>query len=264
MKLDTDKMIAQKDGAIGWMTFNNPERRNAITYEMRLAILSILDDFETDPAIRVIVLKGAGDKAFVSGSDISQFDSLRATPEQQAEYDRVSLAAMQRYGTVTKPTISMIRGFCLGGGLQTALATDIRIAADDAQFGIPAGRLGIAYGWDNVRKLMDIVGPAHAKEILYTAKRYSAAQALHMGLVTQVVPVAQLETAVRETAGAIAENAPLSVLAAKRAIDELVKDPADRDEDGARAIQKRAMESEDFKEGRRAFMEKRRPVWQGR
>ncbi len=264
MNLPTDKMLARKDGAIGWMTFNNPERHNALSFEMRLAILEILEDFEKDDAIRVIVMHGAGNKSFVSGADISQFDAMRATPEQQAEYERVSQAVQARYATLQKPLIAMIRGYCLGGGLQTALAADLRIASDDSQFGIPAGRLGIAYSWPNVAKLVEIVGPSTAKHILFTAKRFPATDALAMGLVNQVVPAHELESTVAELANTIAGNAPLSLFAAKRAIDELVKDPAVRDEAGARAAGVTAMASEDFKEGRKAFMEKRKPVWKGR
>lgn len=264
MNIPTDKMLARKEGGIGWMTFNNPERRNALSYEMRLAILQILDDFDKDDAVRVVVMHGAGDKSFVAGADISQFDTMRATPEQQAEYERVSQAVQTRYSTLSKPLIAMIRGFCLGGGLQTALAADLRIASEDSQFGIPAGRLGIAYSWSSVSKLVEIVGPARAKEILFTARRIPAVEAYQMGLVHRVVPVAALEETTRELATTIAGNAPLSLAAAKRMIDELVKDPVDRDEAGAKAAGKRAMESEDFKEGRKAFMEKRAPVWQGR
>ena len=264
MKLSTDKMLARKEGGIGWMTFNNPERRNALSYEMRLAVLEILNDFEQDDAIRVIVMHGAGDKSFVAGADISQFDDKRSSPEQQAEYERVSQAVQQRYASLSKPLIAMIRGFCLGGGLQTALAADLRVASDDSTFGIPAGRLGIAYSWPNMSKLVEIVGPSKAKDIMFTARRIPAAEAQQMGLVHRVVPVAELEANVRELAATIAGNAPLSILAAKRAIDELAKDPAARDEAGAKAVGMRAMASEDFIEGRRAFMEKRKPVWKGR
>jgi enoyl-CoA hydratase/carnithine racemase len=264
MNLTTDKMLARKDGAIGWMTFNNPARHNALSYEMRLAVLQILEDFDKDEAIRVIVMHGAGEKSFVSGADISQFDAMRATPEQQAEYERVSQAMQARLTTLSKPLIAMIRGYCMGGGLQTALSADLRIASDDSQFGIPAGRLGIAYAWTSVAKLVETVGPATAKHILFTAKRFPAAEALRMGLVTQVVPAGELEAATRELANTIAGNAPLSLIAAKRAIDELAKDPGQRDEAGAKAAAQRAMQSEDFKEGRKAFMEKRAPVWKGR
>jgi enoyl-CoA hydratase len=264
MKLATDKMLARKEGTIGWMTFNNPARHNALSYEMRLAVLDILDEYERDDHIRVIVMTGAGEKSFVSGADISQFDAMRSTPEQQAEYDRVSQAMQTKLSTLSKPLIAMIRGYCIGGGLQTALSADLRIASDDSQFAIPAGRLGIAYAWNSVAKLVETVGPSTAKHILFTAKRFPASEALRMGLVNQVVPAGELEAAVRDLASTIGGNAPLSILAAKRAIDELAKDPANRDEAAARAAAARAMASEDFKEGRQAFMEKRKPVWKGR
>lgn len=264
MQLATDRMIAEKDGGIGWMTFNNPERRNAISYEMREAILQILDDFEADPAIRVIVMKGAGDKSFVSGSDISQFEKRRSTPEQIAVYNELSTRVQRRYDTLQKPLIAMIRGFCLGGGLGTALNADLRIASDDSQFGIPAGRLGIAYNWRGVKRLVAVVGPTNAKEILFTAKRFSAQDAFRWGLLNKVVAAAELESTTRDMAMAIADNAPLSVLSAKRMIDETMKPPHEWDEAMCKALVKQAMESLDYIEGRRAFMEKRKPKWVGR
>ena len=260
----TDKMLATQDGGIGWMTFNNPERHNAVSYEMRLAILAILDRFEADDSVRVIVMKGAGDKSFVSGSDISQFDQNRSSAEQQAEYERVSFAVQSRYMNLSKPLIAMIQGYCLGGGLQTALSADIRVASEEASFGIPAGKLGIAYPVHSVRRLVETVGPPKAKELLYTAQRYTAAEALQMGLVNKVVPRAALESTVRDMATAIAGNAPLSVMSSKRTVEELVKDPADRDMAGVKAAIDLAMGSADFKEGRRAFMEKRKPNWTGK
>ena len=263
LSLPTDKMLSHKEGGIGWMTFNNPERHNALTFEMRLAVLAILDDFEADAGVRVIVMKGAGEKSFVSGADISQFDSKRATPEQQAEYERVSQAVQTRYTTLAKPLIAMIQGYCLGGGLQTALSADLRVASDDAQFGIPAGRLGIAYPPSSIKRLIDTVGGPKAKELLFTARRFSAEAALQMGLVNQVVPRAALDGTVREMAETIAGNAPLSVLSSKLTVEEMVKDAHDRDMPKVMAANQRAMQSDDFKEGRRAFMDKRKPVWTG-
>jgi enoyl-CoA hydratase len=260
----TSKMLAHVENGIGWMTFNNPERHNAVSYEMRLAILDILERFETDPSVRVIVIKGAGDKSFVSGSDISQFDANRATAEQQAEYERVSVAVLERYLTLNKPLIAMIQGYCLGGGLQTALSADIRVASENASFGIPAGKLGIAYPVHSVRRLIETVGPPKAKEILFTARRFTAAEALQMGLVNQVVPHGELEKTVREMAATIAANAPLSVLSSKRTAEEIIKDPADRNMAKVKAGIDRAMASDDFKEGRKAFMEKRKPQWTGK
>ncbi len=263
MKLGTDKMIAEKADGIGWMTFNQPERRNAISHEMRVAILQILEDFENDDAVRVIVMTGAGDKAFVSGSDISKGEKGGATPRQLEEQGEVSEQMRQRYETVSKPLIAMIRGYCLGGGVATALQADLRIAAEDAQFGIPAARLGNAYNWDYTRKLVEIVGPARAKEILITAKRYSAAEALQMGLVHQIVPGAELEATVRALAASIVDNAPLSLRAAKVMVDEAAKDAGARDMAAVEAMRKLCLNSDDFREGRRAFMEKRKPVWTG-
>ena len=264
MQLKTENMLARKDGGIGWMTFNNPARHNALSYEMRLAVLEILEEFEKDDAIRVVVMTGAGEKSFVSGADISQFDKMRSTEDQQAEYERVSQLMQSRLSSLSKPLIAMIRGYCIGGGLQTALTADLRVASEDSQFAIPAGRLGIAYTWNSVAKLVETVGPSTAKHILFTAKRFPASEALRMGLVNQVVPAADLEATVRELAETIAGNAPLSIFAAKRAVDELAKDPDKRDEASARAAGARAMASDDFKEGRKAFMEKRKPIWTGR
>lgn len=264
MQLDTDKMLAEKKDGIGWMTFNQPERRNAISQEMRAAIVKILDDFESDDAVRVIVMTGAGDKAFVSGSDISKGEKGGATPEQLEEQGKLSARVQERYDTLTKPLVAMIRGYCLGGGVATALQADIRIAADNAQFGIPAARLGNAYNYGYTRKLVEIVGPARAKEILITARRYTAADALQMGLVHQVVSGSELESTVSAVAASIVENAPLSVHAAKLMVDEAAKDESVRDLAAIEAIRKTCLKSADFAEGRRAFNEKRKPNWTGR
>ena len=263
MQLKTDKMIAEVEDGIGWMTFNQPERRNAISYEMREGILEILNNFESDAGVRVIVMKGAGDKAFVSGSDISRSEKGEATPAQLERQGKISGLVQERYTTLTKPLIAMIRGYCLGGGVATALYADLRIASVDAQFGIPAARLGNAYSWGYTSKLVEIVGPARAKEILITARRYSAAEALQMGLVHQVVAGDKLEQTVCEIAASIADNAPLSIEAAKIMIDEAVKDPDLRDMKKVEAIRKTCIESADFAEGRKAFNEKRKPKWTG-
>ena len=263
MQLNTEKMIAEKEGGIGWMTFNQPERRNAISQEMREAILTILDDFESDASVRVIVMKGAGDKAFVSGSDISRSEKGAATPAELERQGKLSGLVQERYLTLAKPLIAMIHGYCLGGGVATALYADLRISSDDAQFGIPAARLGNAYNWHYTRMLIDAVGPTRAKEILITARRYSAEEALAIGLVHQVVARDALKETVRGVAAAIADNAPLSVIAAKAMIDEAIKDPDARDMDKVAAVRKACLESADFAEGRRAFNEKRKPQWTG-
>lgn len=262
--LSTTRMLARVDGAIGWMVFNNPERRNAVSSEMWAAIPAIMDRFEADPAVRVVVLTGAGDKAFVAGADISQFEQQRATPEQVAAYDAVSDIAGQRIATSPKPTIAMIRGFCIGGGVGIAIGCDLRIAGEGAKFGIPATRLGLGYGPSGVKKLMDLVGPSHVKEIFFTARHFTAAEALGMGLVNRVVPDAELEAYVRSYCATIADNAPLTMQAVKRTVAELSKASPDADLAACDRMVQACFDSEDYVEGRRAFMEKRRPVFKGR
>jgi enoyl-CoA hydratase len=207
----SERMIAEKDGAIGWMIFNNPERRNALSLDMWQAMPVILDEFERDPAIRVVVLKGAGDKAFVSGADISQFEKQRSSAESIAQYDKIAEAANAKLQECRKPVIAMIRGFCIGGGVGVALQCDLRIAADSSRFGVPAARLGLGYRWAGVKKLVDLVGPSFAKEIFFTARHFSAAEALTMGLINRAVPEAELESYVRSYCAMIAENAPLTM-----------------------------------------------------
>ena len=264
VNLSTDKMLAEKDGGIGWMIFNNPARLNATSLEMWQAIADILEDFGADPTVRVVVMRGAGDKAFVSGADISQFEDQRADAEAARRYNAVADGARAAMAALDKPLIAMIRGYCLGGGVAIAMAADMRIAADDARFGIPAARLGIAYGFGYLKKLVDLVGPAYAKEILLTARRLGAEEALRIGLVNHVVPVAELEAVVRETCATIIDNAPLSLIANKAIIDEIAKDPGERDMARLDELARLCYDSADYAEGRRAFMEKRKPVWSGR
>ncbi len=197
LELKTDKMLAEKAEGIGWMTFNNPARRNATSLEMWQAIAAILDDFAADPAVRVVVMRGAGDKAFVSGADISQFEDQRANAEAAARYNAVAEGARVAMAALEKPLIAMIQGYCLGGGVAIAMAADMRFASEDSSFGIPAARLGISYGFGYLKKLVDLVGPAYAKEILLTARRFSAEEALQKGLVNAIRPAAELEAFVR-------------------------------------------------------------------
>ncbi len=264
LELDTDKMIAEKKDGIGWITYNNPERRNAISLEMTEAIPVIVEDFRKDPDVRVVVIQGAGDRAFISGADISEFEERRATPEARADFGRRSGRAAASLSSLEQPLIAMIQGYCMGGGLATALQADIRIASDDSTFGIPAARLGLGYGFGGIKALVDLVGPAWANEILLTARRLSAAEAERIGLVNRVVPKADLEPTVRELAQQIAENAPLTVKACKAIIREAVKDPERRDMERCSRLVKECFESQDYVEGRRAFMEKRRPDFKGR
>jgi enoyl-CoA hydratase/carnithine racemase len=260
----TERMIAEKDGAIGWMVFNNPERRNALSLDMWQAIPVILDEFDRDPAIRVVVLKGAGDKAFVSGADISQFEQQRSSAETIAQYDRIAEGAMSRLQEMRKPVIAMIHGFCIGGGLAVALQCDLRLASETSRFGIPAARLGLGYRWGGVKKLVDLVGPAFAKEIFFTARHFSAAEALGMGLVNRALPETELEAYVRHYCALIAENAPLTIEAVKGVVAELARPAAEIDRAHCEALVARCFDSQDYVEGRRAFMEKRRPVFTGK
>jgi enoyl-CoA hydratase/carnithine racemase len=260
--LSTPNMIAEADGPIGWITFNKPAKRNAVSLDMWEAIPAILDTFEKDPAIRVIVLKGAGEQAFVSGADISEFEKTRSSAAGNAHYDRVGEEASRRLIGCAKPTIAMIRGYCIGGGLAIAVECDIRIATVGARFGIPAARLGLGYGAGGVRKLMELVGPASTKEIFFTARHCSAAEALGMGLVNRVVAEDELESYTRGYCATIGDNAPMTMHALKRTVGELLRGP-DADLAECDRLVKACFESEDYIEGRRAFMEKRRAVFRG-
>lgn len=264
MQLNTDKMIVKKDGGIGWMIYNNPARRNAVSMDMQQAVPLLLEDFQGDDGVRVVVMTGAGDRAFVSGADISEFESKRSTPEARKAFDEASARSMAAFAALEKPLIAMIRGYCVGGGLAAAMQADIRIAADDAQFGIPAARLGLGYGFAGVRALVTLVGPAHANEMLFSARLFSAEEALKMGLVNRVVPPGDLEIAVRELAETIAANAPLTVKAVKFAIRQAVQDREIRDMETCARLVEECFRGQDYVEGRRAFMEKRRPHFKGR
>jgi enoyl-CoA hydratase len=260
----TDKMIAEQDGAIGWITFNNPARRNAVSMAMWEALSDIVRDFANDDAIRVIVLKGAGDKAFVSGADISEFEEKRSSPETTRIYNQASGKANENLKHVGKPTIAMIRGYCIGGGVSVAMSCDLRIASHNAKFGVPAAKLGLGYEFDGVKKLVDVVGPSFAKEIFFTARQFTAQEALTMGLVNRMLPDAGLEAYVRDTASSIAANAPLTVASIKTIVDEVVKDESARDMARCREVVDRCFASEDYVEGRTAFMQKRKAIFKGR
>ena len=264
MLIGTERLTGRKDGAIGWMTFNNPLRRNAVSVDMWQAIPEVLAAFEADPDIRVIVFTGAGDKAFVSGADISQFAEQRADREANEIYSTHSANANRAMVRLTKPSIAMIRGYCIGGGMAVALTCDMRICSEDARFGIPAARLGLGYGFDGIKTLADLVGPSYAKEILFTARQFDAHEALRIGLVNKVTPAGDLGAAVRDYAAMIGQNAPLTVRAAKMAVREAMKDPDRRQLDEVGKAVDACFQSDDYAEGRKAFMEKRSPVFQGK
>src|SRR5271167_5035133 len=225
----TNKMLSRKDGGVGIVTFNNPERLNAVSLDMWEATKRILDDFAADNDIRVVVLTGAGGKAFVSGADISKFESERANLEASRAYGAKSEAAYASIANFAKPTIAMIRGYCIGGGLGLATCCDLRICSDDSRFAVPAAKLGLGYGYTGLKRLVDIVGPSFAKEIFYTARQFDAQEAAAMGLVNRVVPQAELENAVKSITDLIGANAPLTIKAVKFAVAEAFKDETERD-----------------------------------
>ena len=262
MQYASGRMLAEVDTGIGLITFNNPEKRNAMSLEMWQGLIEILDRFERDPAVRVVVLTGAGAKAFVSGADIGQFDSQRNDAAAQRDYDRQTSEGRARLAAFPRPTIARIRGFCLGGGLALALQTDLRIAAEDSEFGIPAARLGLAYSPAMVRQLVASVGPAHARMLLFTGNRIDAREAQRIGLVNQVVPDEDLSDTVVDLARGIADNAPLSLRAAKLAVAAAER-PEATDEAALAAAVDACFDSADYREGRAAFAEKRPPRFSG-
>jgi len=259
----TDKMLARKEAGVGIVTFNNPERHNAVSLEMWEATRRILDGFAADNEVRVVVLTGAGGKAFVSGADISKFASERASIEATRAYDKVTAAAFNSIYEFPKPTIAMIRGYCIGGGAALAVCCDIRICSDNSVFAVPAAKLGLGYGYAGIKRLADIVGPAYAKEIFFTARQFTAQEAYAMGLVNRVVPAAELEGCVKGVTDMICANAPLTIKAVKYATGEIYKDESKRNLARMDEMVEACFASRDYVEGRTAFMQKRKPVFTG-
>jgi enoyl-CoA hydratase/carnithine racemase len=261
----TEKLLLQKDGPIGWITFNQPEKRNAVSQEMWQAMPEYVADLAADPAIRVVILRGAGETAFVAGADISQFKDRRRNAADEEEYRRISGAGSESLARLGKPLVAMIHGFCIGGGVSIAITCDLRIAADDARFGIPAARLGLGYHYKGMEKLMSLIGPSYTKELFFTARTdFTAQDALRMGLVNQVVPKADLERFTRDYALTMSRNAPLTQRSAKASVEQLLKPEAQRDYALLDKLIKDCFDSQDYQEGVKAFSEKRRPQFQGR
>src|ERR1700743_1777408 len=240
------KILQRIVDGVGVVTFNNPEKRNAMSLAMWEGFGQALIELRDNPEVRVVILTGAGDKAFVSGADISQFEKSRHNAEASEEYSRKSAAQRALLADYPKPTIACIRGYCLGGGMQVAMLADIRIAADDSQFGIPAAKLGIAYGFDGLRHLVSLVGPSWARLLMYTGMRIDSTEALRVGLVERVIPDDQLWGETMAIAMTISQNAPLAIKAAKITIAEVLKDPADRDMKAGKQIALDCMDSDDF------------------
>jgi enoyl-CoA hydratase/carnithine racemase len=257
-------LITKREGGVGWIVFSNPARLNAMTNDMWKALPKALTAFEQDPAVRVIVLAGDGEKAFVSGADISQFEEQRASEQARADYNRAVEAAYVAPILCAKPVVAKIRGICMGGGLGLAAACDLRFASDDAVFRMPAARLGIGYSYTGMRRFVHVLGAANTADIFFSARKFGAADALSMGLLNKVYPAADLDREVGAYLGLIAENAPLSFIAAKAAIREVLTDPGARDLGALQKLIDACFASEDYKEGRTAFMEKRKAQFKGR
>ncbi len=263
--LDTiEQLKVSREDHIGHIVLNQPDKHNAISLGMWQALAGALDAFMAEDQVRIIVLQGAGARAFSAGADISQFDKNRGSQDTVAVYNQAVATAQEKLQEINKPTIAKIRGYCLGGGMGLALRCDMRLAANDARFGIPAARLGLGYGLDSLRPLVKLIGPSRAKEILFTAKRYDAAQALAMGLINQSVAPDQLDSLVQDYTDSITANAPLTIRAVKQIVAETLKDDSQCDEALCQQLVDGCFASEDYAEGRKAFMEKRKPEFRCR
>jgi enoyl-CoA hydratase/carnithine racemase len=264
MKLTSGMVGAEVKGPIGWLIWDNQSKLNALSPPMYPDALTVIEAFEADPAIKIVVMRGAGKRAFISGADISSFAKTRSNAEAVERAREVPDRLRQTMLHMEKPLIAMIRGYCLGGGLGMALNADIRFASSDSQFSIPAAHRGVAYAPEGLKQLVDLVGPSVAKDIMFSARRLTADEALRVGLINRVVEPEELEAVTVEYAETLAVNAPLSVRASKYFINQLGLESAERNKARMAAMQQEAADSEDFKEATRSFMEKRRPVFQGR
>ena len=264
MKLTSGMVGVEVKGPVGWLIWDNQSKLNALSPPMYPDALTVIETFEADPAVKVVVMRGAGKRAFISGADISSFEGTRLNAEAAERAREIPAKLRQVMLHMEKPLIAMIGGYCLGGGLGMALNADIRFASSDSQFGIPAAHRGVAYAPEGLKQLVDLVGPSVAKDIMFSARRLKADEALRVGLVNQVVEPEELEEFTVEYAETLAGNAPLSIRASKYFINQLGLDGTDRNEARMAAMQREAADSEDFKEATRSFMEKRRPVFQGR
>jgi enoyl-CoA hydratase/carnithine racemase len=256
------KVTGEVRDGVAELVFDNPARMNAINLAMSQQASDLIDALAQDERVRLLVVRGAG-ATFVSGADISEFEALRSQPEAIARYEAISTGLYMRVRNFPKPTLARINGFCFGAGMGLAAACDLRFATQDAVFSVPAARLGIAYRPDFISWLIQIVGAARLKEILITGRRYSAQEALAMGLVHQTAPVKSFDRDVEAYIATIAQNAPLSTLASKKMVDEYADPTRPPDEALCKALSQACLASADYVEGRRAFMEKRRPDFQG-
>ncbi len=227
------------------------------------AVEAAASRFAADPSVRILILSGAGGKAFVSGADISKFETERASEEAVAHYNATTKRVYDMIEAFPKPTIAQIDGFCIGGGVALSLCCDIRICGQGSNFAIPAAKLGLGYGYPGIKRLVDVVGPSFAKEIFFTARRFDAEEARTMGLVNRVVEDGKVADVAEDMAAMIAANAPMTVESVKFIVGETVKDESARDLAACDSRVKACFESQDYVEGRRAFLEKRKPQFVG-
>ena len=263
MNLTSGLIDTRQDGPIGWLIWNNPTKLNAISTDMMLDAIEVLRAYESAPAIQVVIMRGAGEKAFISGGDISKFKDVRADAEAERRYREVPNRLQDAMTGLSKPLIAMIHGYCLGGGMSMALSADLRFASTTARLGIPAAKRGIAYPIGSLERLRELIGPSRAKDLLFSARQVSADEAGRIGLVNRVFAPEDLERETIAYAKSVAANAPLAVRAAKHAIDQAGLETGRRDGDRTRALSEACSNSEDFKEATKAFLEKREPVFRG-
>ena len=254
----------EKRGAVGWIVFDQPAKKNAINDAMWRGIPPAMEGFDADAEVRCVVFRGSGTEAFAAGADISEFEKVRSDKSAIAGYDDLLDRVLHSIQGSMKPSVAMIHGFCMGGGLEIALACDLRYSATSGQFGIPAAKLGLAYNVEGHKRLLETVGHSWAREIMFLGRRYPAEQALAMGLVHRVLPDAELESYVNDVIRTLCENAPLSIANTKTLLEEYVKSAGAPDQARMRAAIERCAKSADYVEGRRAFMEKRKPRFQGK
>lgn len=262
--MSAGKLTVEKRGAVGWILFDQPAKKNAINDAMWRGIPEAMAGFDADAQVRCVAFRGAGTEAFAAGADISEFEKIRAARAAVGEYDGLLDRVLHSIQDSRKPSVALIHGFCMGGGLEVALACDLRYCGSSAQFGIPAAKLGLAYNVEGHKRLLETVGHARAREIMYLGRRYPAAEALAMGLVQRVLPDAELDAYVEGVIATLIENAPLSIANSKTILEEYAKSAGLADPERMRAAIDRCAKSEDYEEGRRAFMEKRKPQFKGR
>jgi enoyl-CoA hydratase len=260
----TQKVQSWLEGATLHIRFNNPARHNALSVDMWEAVPHLLVPAESDERVRLVVFSGAGEKAFVSGADISQFEDMRAAREAVTRYEQIAETALMSIERFAKPTLSCIRGFCIGGGVNVAISCDIRIATTDSVFSIPAARLGLGYRYSAMKNLVDLVGPGAAKDLFFTARKIDGTEAKSLGLVTRVCEPDRLDALLAEYTGSIAVNAPLTIHAAKAIMGEVLKPSPELDMERCQQLIRGCFDSADYAEGRKAFMEKRKPVFTGK